>query len=57
MIVVAHHRISADADGQQPRQLTQPIDHPLATMFVALAGLHAAAYHVLVRRILKTDLT
>lgn len=37
MIMVAHHRIGADADGKQTRQLAQLVDYPLAPVLVTLA--------------------
>ena len=37
MIVITHHRIGADTDGKQSRQLTQLVDNPLAAMLVTLA--------------------
>ncbi|OLF21284.1 hypothetical protein BSP75_12365 [Aeromonas sp. YN13HZO-058] len=67
MIVIAHHRISTNADCKQPRQLPQLVDHPLTPMLVTLARMgiittqkgspHTATDHVVVRRILQTDLT
>jgi hypothetical protein len=65
--MVAHHCIGADTDGKQPRQLAQLVDHPLAPILVTLTRMgvfptqesppHTATDHVVVRRILQTDLT
>lgn len=67
VIVIAHHRIGTNTDGKQSRQLAQLVHYPLAPMLVTLAGVgifpaqkrppHTATDHMIVRRILQTDLT
>ena len=44
MQMVAHHRVAADLDAEEPGQLAQPIKNPLFSVTVILPGIrvHAA---------------
>ena len=43
MEMVAHHGIATDLDGEEPRQLTQPIKNPLFAVSIVLPGVRVDA--------------
>ena len=43
MEMVAHHGIATNLDGKEPRKLAQPIENPLFTVAIVLAGIRVGA--------------